>query len=199
MNRIESILDGMTAEARPIINQYYLKDSCIASTRISMEVLAYYQIASKPLPVRVWVANAVASHLIETGQGETIANNDQAWLVGIGYLDGKPVTSSPENRFPAHLVAYVAGRYLLDLSIDQAIRSEKKIALSPLYGDIGEQFNSPGKLWIHKNAGTGVTLTYSYAPDLEGTWCESPNWKEENYNTQPTKWIIRKLREMGFE
>ena len=166
-----------------------------------MKVLSHYHVSSEPVPVRVWVNNPVARRLVESGQADSIATNDDAWTVGIGYLLGKPAPILPtsSNKFPAHLVTYVANRYLLDVTIDVASRPEKNIILPPLYLDVGKNFNSVGKWYSCNNHITGISLQYSYAHELEGAWCHSPAWIDEKYMEEPTRRIISALREMGLE
>jgi len=165
---VPQILKRMTVLAATLMMLDEAK-SCVASTRIAIEVLKKFNISARPLPVRVQAYNAVAQRLLEEGKREQIMTSNTAWSIGLGYD-----TRKLKHGFPGHLVSYVIDRYLLDLTIDQLSRPEKHMTLSPLCVDVGADFKS-GAVKYTEN-GDEVYLFYEYASDLETLFRKGNYW-----------------------
>lgn len=118
----------------PILDAGFNRRSCIASTRIGLDVLDYFGIKAEPLPLFVLLLNGEALDLWESGMSQAeIAIEMQKqgrdepggpWGIGIG--------AEIENSvdWAGHLVIAVPQeRALLDLSIDQASRPHKGLPI----------------------------------------------------------------------
>lgn len=117
-----AVVKILATEARPLILQNFRPDSCIVSTAVACDVLAYADIPATRCEVLMIAANHAAI--------PCIANNvpladwpDEAWSVGVVPGQG----DSREAAWPGgHLVAIATIhpdlRLLIDLSADQANR-----------------------------------------------------------------------------
>lgn len=125
----------LTEHARPIILSSFRKDSCIASTAISIKVLHHFGIKAFPVPVHMDVFNRMYVKMIEeVGIGTDLSKEEQlawvekgAWSVGV------------EDDSVGHVVACTK-KVLIDLSIDQATRPARGIFLEPLAIEVQETF-----------------------------------------------------------
>jgi hypothetical protein len=139
--------------------------SCIATTRVVIEVLAYFGIAARP-----WAANVKLF-------------NDIAWkLTG----DGVPLTAWPPEAHSVsvdtrnggdgigHVVA-VAGPVLVDASIDQAARPDKGLAVGPLVLGLPAGFDRavPGDVLFELDGG----IRLMYGPSGSRLYTTSTNWR----------------------
>ena len=136
------VLRGLQRHAYEPIREHFNLDSCIASTRIGLDVLDYFGIVAAPMPLAVLIFNEEAIQLLEGGMGmdelaqhlRSIPKSEAGtpWSIGLGY-GGDP----EPGKWAGHLVAAVPhARTLVDLSIKQAERTQK-----------GLIFNEP-MLWL---------------------------------------------------
>ncbi len=108
---------------RFILKAGWSRDSCLASTRIGIEVLSYFGITGKPLEVTVVAANALAvEQLDRTG---AVDLSTDAWTVGVKAGD----RDEGDNAWPgAHMVISVPRMHtIVDLSVDQLHRPQHEI------------------------------------------------------------------------
>ena len=124
---------------RPLMAPCFSRDSCIAATRIAIDVLAAIGVVAEPIAVRVAIFNAAMVQEMErlerlpASKDETLEWQRRcgAWSVAIGSGVPQP------GRWPGHLVAFVpTHRLLIDLSLDQATRREHNIVLNPSVIDV---------------------------------------------------------------
>ena len=165
------ILEALCARARPIILKYASIDSCIASTRIGMEVLRRLKIQSSPLAVKVVAFNKKGSEFMLAKHPEWVREQkDGAYGVGIGHGHGKG------TGWDGHLVLIVRDgtRYLLDLSIDQASRPQHGIVLTPFYTPYTGE---PLTLEIPN----GGAIIYETEPDNK-EWKQAPDWNLKRWS-----------------
>lgn len=135
------VMEALLAVAREEILKDFRRDSCIASTRVAVEVLRHFGVRAYPLAVTAMVFNAsfaahLGSDLIPREAAETRrwTEEDGSWSVGIGFGRGGP------GSWTRHLVAIAEGRWLVDLSLDHADRPEHGIMLWPLAHPVTEDF-----------------------------------------------------------
>lgn len=145
--------------ARPHLRAVFAADSCVASTRIGLDVLAALGVAARPLPVRMATANA--AHL-RTAAGA--APDGGEWVVDVG------------ARPPGHVVIGVpAAGLLVDLAADQADRPGRGIHIpGPLVVPAAADFfTTPGA-----QAGVGLPGggAVAYRRERARHYTSSPNW-----------------------
>lgn len=108
--------------ARHVILRYLERQSCIASTRITVEVMRHFQLAAKALPMRLVVECPKLKYAYVSGltaaQKAHAKKQSVAWSTRGGGYDG-------------HVVALVANSWIVDASIDQVESAEHGFTVPP--------------------------------------------------------------------
>lgn len=119
---------SMRTEEGP--DRRYLPRSCVAATRIGIEVARYFGVPVTPLPVWGWAMtrDAYEWHLAH-GLGEVAP---VGWSVAMGGNGTGEVERRDGRRwYDGHLICRLPGRNrIADLSIDQADRPERGLHLA---------------------------------------------------------------------
>lgn len=195
----EEFLARVATETRPRILEHFSPDSCIATTRILIDILTYFGIPTQPLPVEVTIFNEQARTLLETHGLDAVAEAVYArepgepggpWTLGLG------ITRTPTDV--GHLVVALPHHgYLLDGSLDQASRPHKNITLPPLPIRILDPafLTTPTAVLDYTytppaSPGSGapeepVTLIYRNTPQNR-RYRDSPNWKHTTHASTAT-------------
>jgi hypothetical protein len=131
---------GMFMDAAcSVIPRLYSPACCLAATRIAVEVLGRFDFSVRPLVVKVAVHNPAL-----VAKGRLPASNEEArrWreednaAVAVCGAQG----AGRHGHWPGHLVAIVAERCLIDLSLPQVNRADRDIALTPLLCKVESAF-----------------------------------------------------------
>jgi hypothetical protein len=193
MERTNFILRLLLEYARPIILEEFKTDSCIASTRIGLDVLDHYGILAEPLTVKTTIFNPVMLQRHESG--ERLPTNDaemqewvgkyRAWAIGLGFGgDQGP------HKWPGHLVLHAEKTTMLDLSIDQANRPQWDISLHPFGTNTFPEFLAGDEpLYVVIN---GCLLKYHADLNNRG-YTISPNWTLRLQRHRTVREIINKI------
>lgn len=189
---LRSVLEEVYEE----IKKAYRPDCCIAGTWMVREVLDRFGVPSKPLTCRCLVFNQKQfDWMLKNGRmmredEKPLMDEIGGWVVGVGYGDPQP------GKWPGHLVAVAAGRYLLDVSITQASRPAKNINLTPTYGQIEPDFLS-GEPADPVKVGDSYIL---YDPDPDDRSYEaSPDWVHGfTRHLSRVEAVYRRLRDRNF-
>lgn len=179
-----SVLDALVEVARPIILEEFNLDSCIATTRIGIDVLDYFGIKATALPISAVVFNKEALDLLTSGTSMEdlkaimaaipIDEPGGPWSIGVGA--GGPLK---HNDWAGHLIATIPeASTIIDLSIDQASRPHKNFTLVPYHAVLDEDDWWSGKepMATFSNADGCYLLLDRRVPDPVG-YLSSPNWK----------------------
>jgi len=111
------------------IGTLYRPDCCIAATAILIDVLDYFRMTARPLSVLATVFNPAMSRRIEREGMPTLEEAEGDWFLkgchslAVGLGDPEP------GKWPGHLVANLADKLLIDLTLDQADRPQHGIVL----------------------------------------------------------------------
>ena len=194
--RIEPLLEAYAEIARGEILREFGIESCIASTRITLEVMKKLKVPVKPLPTRLCAMNVVMARLIEE-HGWPDPKTLDRWVeehnahsIGLGY--GPPTPDDP--GWDGHLVAFVGGRYIVDASIDQVNRPQKEISVPDVIVAKIERGFITGKRPLLVRLSSAV-LRYEVMTPPDLGYRSSPNWRLR-YQTQPAvERILAELRE----
>jgi len=196
---VEEILKVYTRIARPIILEYFRKDSCIASTRITIEVFSRLGFKTIPFACHVRIFNGKFREIFEREKHWPTKEEMEkwitqgAWSIGFGYGDHKG------ERYIGHLVAIVENKYLIDSSIDQAERPHKEIFFPAiLVAEINRDFRrGKEKLTIINDRGTVIV----YEPKIKDRkWETSPDWTVISRHTPAVGRILLEIQqELEFE
>lgn len=191
---IEEVLKGYTRIARPIILEYFQKDSCIASTRITVEVFSRLGFKAMPLPCQVQVYNNKFREIFEREKHWPTKEEMEKWVtqgawgIGIGFGDHKG------EGYLGHLVAIVENRYLIDSSIDQAERPHKEIFFPAiLVAEINRDFRrGKEKHTIINDRGTVMVYELKIK---DRKWETSPDWTVISRHTPAIKRILLEIQQ----
>lgn len=160
--RLKMVIDLILRYGRQEILKDFRPDSCIASTGLVIDVLKFFGFSAAALPVQVTIFNPpMAERWLREGIPEspdvTLAweKEDGSWALGLGF---GPKENGNASGYIGHLVALVEERIVIDLSLDQANRPARSIALSPMAFEVPEEFLS-GEGQMEFTAG-GCALFY---------------------------------------
>jgi hypothetical protein len=196
---VEEVLKVYARIARPVILEYFRKDSCIASTRITVEVFSRLGFKAMPFPCTVQIYNNKFREIFEREKhwptkkemGKWVTKG--AWGIGIGFGDDR------KEGYLGHMVAIVENRYLVDSSLDQAERPNKEIYLPAiLVTEVNRDFRRGKKeLTIVNERGTVMV----YEPRIKDRkWEATPDWTKISRHTPAIERILFELRkELEFE
>lgn len=186
-----AVLSALSEVARPIILTRFTLTSCIASTRIALDVMAYFNIQGQELPLYMMIFNPDAAAMIR--EGKTLDEVHDAALAIAPDVEGGPwtlavgadySTDGSTEGWSGHLVAAIpaAGVYL-DLSADQATRELKNIHTPPYWMRIPDEDWWAGTnpvATLVNDQGTTMVLDRR-ARDPLG-YKRSPNWRRTSTN-----------------
>jgi len=151
------LISEFLSYARPLILEYFDPDSCIASTRVTIETMKYFGLDFKPLVTQALVFNKPAwTHFrdneLEVNDMEAWGKIDGSWSIGLGY---------PPNEnykgFVGHLIAYSKSlSKIIDCSLDQATRWQHGIFVKPMMFNVDTELFKKGNFFILGN----VVLLY---------------------------------------
>jgi hypothetical protein len=135
IDRAVEIIEAIRLYARPEILKWYRPDSCIASSRVVFDLLRHYEMRPLAMACHVRILNAALLKRIEKegrhpkdeAEIRKWSRGDGSWNIGLGGTG-----QVRPNRWDGHLVVLAYGGVMIDVSIDQANRPRKNIALKPI-------------------------------------------------------------------
>lgn len=172
---------------RALMRQHYNATSCIAATRIAIDVLEGLGIAARPLMVRAELFNAPMWQQIELhGRAPNDhVERDQwtrdfgAYALGLGFADPER-TDLDETTNGIHVVTLVEDSLLWDLSFDQANRPDKGIPIdAPLVLAVPRAFIEGRDRAVAGFQGSVLIIT---ARPNDRRYELSPNWRADGHD-----------------
>lgn len=178
--------------ARPQIVRYFLSNSCIASTAITIDVMLHYGFSANAFPVAGTIKNPMFVEL-ESRHGSPRTLDEQAiWQVNYGAVlltIGADPPSFPHG-LGGHLVATVTDSFLVDASIDQATNTTIGLLLPQVFvGDMKSA--SLGPAYVYKDVG-GWQIAYISKPTT-GDYTKSDDWGPSAERTAVVDSIISRI------
>lgn len=185
---LPDVLEAAKVRVRARVLEHFSPDSCVATTRITIDVLRYFGIQAKAVAVTVIALNGDAYELLEAGStphdiwvaSQPWGPQDPGgpWTLGLGFA------GPGEEEAAGHVVAWVpAGEAFLDLSLDQVSRPLKAMTMQPEVFSLlpGEDPTDPewtGVFAIPQDrpARPAVLL---YQSDPRALYRSSPNWRRK--------------------
>lgn len=164
-----------------------IRQSCIASTKVTLEVLRELGVLARPMICSVQAFNKPMADRLDRGEVPTADDawtwweEDGSWSVGVQIQD-----PPQPGALGAHLVAIVQRSLLVDASLDQMDRPQRGIRLGPsVFGMPDEQyrhFMDGGQVAVTDNEGT--VIVYVASP-MDRRFQESKDWVlwQERYGT----------------
>ncbi len=163
MSDFRTVADVLTSYGRARILEDFTVHSCVASSRVTVEVLRYFGIAAQPKGVTAYIQNA--AYLALEDRAKTMSEADLlasgAWGVGV----------------TEHVVAWVpAHDAFIDLSLDQASRPHKGLPLEPSVFPLvaGYDWSAPVG---YDDVVTGLRVVVDPEPDGDRYWRGHRNWR----------------------
>lgn len=183
------VLELIGPPLRKLILTSYGPDSCIASTRIGIDVLEGLGLTARPLMVEAQLFNAPMLKLLESGvlddmhdqaERERLFDETGAWGMGIGMRDPKRTDLGPLNGI--HVVAIVQEYALWDLAIDQASRPQHNMAIGrPLAVQASDGFLQGTEALVISEAHDLGAVRYRPKPK-DTRYTLSPNWQPDGHD-----------------
>jgi hypothetical protein len=185
MQLTEDQLGRLTRAVRAAVLEKFSPDSCIASSRVLIDVLRSLGVLARPVAVRTVALNAEAFRLF--AEDVPVENwPPTAHSVGVAATGEKT-----DGRWDGHLVV-VSGDWLIDPSADQMSRPGKNLVLDdPLVMPLYAPFT---KIRVWKNPDTGVILGYEPVADTQ--YRNSRNWDSSQGDIQ---WCVTRALEIFNE
>lgn len=177
------VLDAVTTHARPILLENFRPDSCIASTKVGIDVLAYFGLRGQPMAVSAMLFNAEAMRLLSEGTSMedlhammTAIPADQSggpWSLGLG------VGAQQPGAWAGHLVIALPDyRTIVDLSADQASRPHKNMTVETFHAviDNPDWWSGTDPLVSFETSDGATLMLDRRTPDPDG-YRTAPNWR----------------------
>lgn len=206
-----AVILAVKQSLRPLILEYFSRDSCVATARIVIDTLDYFGIVARPLAVEAIIFNGEARAIIQSGSSLAelyqvmasipLSRRGGPWTLGLGLNDDPKVAAG-------HVVVHVPSvSELLDLSIDQASRPQKGLVLSPMAIPLaGSAFadDPSATVALEVPQPDGFSPAYiEYRHALRPLFQRSPNWRRTSNSgnegrkvfTEVTGRAIRMARE----
>jgi hypothetical protein len=111
------------------IGTLYRPDCCIAATAILIDLLDHFRLTARPLSVIATVFNPAMSERIDREGLPTLEEAERDWFPHGCYCLAVGVGDPQPGKWPGHLVANLAEKVLIDLTLDQADRPQYGILL----------------------------------------------------------------------
>lgn len=160
----------MARAVRQAVLAEFRVDSCIASTRVTIEVCRYWGLMARPQPTRVQAFTPTAWKL----RDELVSLPVEQWPPG-AYSVGVAGGDHAPGRWNGHLVA-VQGRWIIDPSIDQLARPQHGLLVQASAWLMPEAW--AGKLAPDETGQValpdGTVIIYEALDDWK--FRQSPNW-----------------------
>jgi hypothetical protein len=165
------VIDRLLEFAPPVISATAtVSNRCIYATALGIDTLARFDVPAAPCPVHVQAWNPAAWRLTCQENFERF-DWQQAQAFTISTTGGDLLTDIPGRVYFGHLVAVVAGRYLLDLDLGAMARPHRQLILPPS----GAFVWPPGKTLMRYETHGGGRLEYQIRDDSD-EWKQSPDW-----------------------
>lgn len=174
MNRppLDLVMRTLRDDTRPAMRARFNANSCVAATKVVVEVARAFGYRAKSVEVEVAAYNAKAWQAIVDGHGNDM--EDGSKIVAI-----EPGDREDPGAWPgAHMVALVAGDWFVDLSLDQMSRPDHDLPLEAmtvrLDADNLAVFIDGG--WVGlDDPETGSVVTYRQVEE-RAPYRDSPDW-----------------------
>jgi hypothetical protein len=194
---IEAVLDQLI-RAYPALAELegFSKDSCILACRAATDALRPAGFRVRPFGCQALITNQAFMDGAAENPDDPLAAQG-AWSVGIGFGPAARDVGDP-HRFNGHAVLLVQDRYIVDLTIDQAARSERDIHVAPCWHEI------PGNSRTTVLSGregiafrfNGAYITYRMRPDVTARLVTAPDWTMRSFRQgEEKRRSVRRLTE----
>ena len=187
---LEAVVRAYGGCARQELLKYFLPNSCIAATRITIAFMHEFGFTARPWCVRVTVHNpAYVRRWRNLGRAPTDAEEAE-WFAEDGALTLElGFSAGSGDGIGGHVVAVVEDSYLVDASLEQVNRRKHGIVVPPVFvGDLKQPQPSTRKTY---NYFVGETMLVYEDDPTEKDYTTSPDWS----STPESSTVVDKLVE----
>jgi hypothetical protein len=177
------------------IGTLYRPDCCIAATAILIDVLDHFRLTAKPLSVIATVFNPAMSGRIEREGMPTLEAAERDWFPRGCYSLAVGVGDPQPGKWPGHLVVNLGDQVLIDLTLDQADRTQHGIVLPmPIVAPFPPDFlTGDGQMVGLVN---GCRVVYEARP-ADRSFERSNDWRSRKRRDAVVGAAIRLLKSTG--
>lgn len=166
---------------REEVLKVYREDSCIATSKATLELVKQLHVDAYALPVVCMIANEPLWRYADE-HGVYPAVGSAEYPEG-GYGVGVGMGVKQEGRWPGHLVVIAERKWLLDFSLDQATREDQHISLGPQVISVSERWLRRTDQ-IHIYQAGSVRLHYmKHVGEYANDYKNAPDWAGEHAPT----------------
>jgi hypothetical protein len=167
-------------------------DCCILATATLLDVLDYFKLPARPLTVEAWVCNPPMHERIIREGMPTPEEAEASWFPEGCYSLCVGTGEKEKGKWAGHLVAVLADRVLMDLTLDQANRPDYGIVLPmPVVAPVPRAFlDGEGAL---SGLVGGCRVAYTARPG-DRSFEHSNDWKSRKRRTDLVGAAIRRLK-----
>jgi len=189
--RIAELLDSYAAVASEYLPQWFAASRCLNATRITIEVLAQFGVATRAQPTQVLVMNEVMWREV-TRRGRLPESEAESleWMNAFGAysvgVTGEAADDLPPG-YPAHLIA-VADGYLIDAAARQFHRPAHEIYTPEVLLTRMTRSTSP---WIVEGP-NGTVISYQALDDQ--SYRTVAGFQRSAHNLDAADAIARRVR-----
>jgi hypothetical protein len=123
--KAEAIINAYQKVARPILLRYLgERQTCVASTRITIETMRCLGLEAEPVAVQLVVQCPLLKYAYISGFSDKQRKH-------MARRNKKPIQTRGAGGYNGHVIAAVAGQWLIDSSIDQIESPEHGLLVAP--------------------------------------------------------------------
>jgi hypothetical protein len=193
-------LKTIAMTVREEVLQFWHDRSCIASTRVALNVLEYFGYKGKPVALSIAAFNSAGWKLVTADpQISTSEWPPEAWSVGVA---GTGKFDPVNDDWDGHLVALIDSRnekdtqLIVDTSLDQLSRPQRGIELEANVFPVPRPWG--GVEMVYTSTDPDLVLTFKVS-NTPGQWRTARDWTQRrNLVRQVTASSIKRLRAEGL-
>jgi hypothetical protein len=192
----ERKLEAVMNAACTVFTPRYRPDSCVAAARVLVDVFDRLHARARPpsVVVDVFSPSMVARAEAEGGRLPADTEEYQRWIEesGCWWLTLGGGGDPEPGKWPGHVGVVAWESVLIDLTLPQAARPQRGIALAPAAIQVGAEFldGSEGRV-VTMN---GSELHYQARPENR-SFMQSPDWRDRKRHRDVVQAILRRARD----
>lgn len=192
----EQKLNAVMDAACTVFPPRYRPDSCIAATRVLIDVFDRLHVKVRPLSVTVDIFNAALVARAEAEGGRLPVDDEeyQRWIAETGcwWLTMGSGGDPEPGKWSGHVGVVAWEKVLIDLTLPQATRPQRGIVLAPVAVEVGESFlDGSDRRVVPMN---GCELHYQARPE-DRSFMHSPDWCDRQRHRDVVAEILRRTRD----
>lgn len=193
----------LVRDAQPELLATAPAEASVLAARLAVAAMQKVGIEARPLAVGVQICNSALAPLVSRHLAERRTLPSAELMTE--WIQASPAGARPPRWWtilgvgeqPPHVVAIVAGRWLVDLSIDLASAPLYGVELAPFSEQVSDEFLAgPGVVDLQTSGGELITYVRLLQQDVEHlpTWT-SPAWRIRRQSNYLADGLRRTMRD----